>query len=131
MSQLYSVQNYHNLSSCILCILYRKYTEFYFEDYLCADKTFYILYSMKSVKEEQKKQFFPKLNFIEQFAGVAWPGVAVTMPRTESQTAANPGPQRHIVPHYECLFRTISKSISNIDTTNFNTKNILSVGKNK
>ena len=86
---------------------------------------------MKSVKEEQKKQFFPKLNFIEQFAGVAWPGVVVTMPRTESQTAANPGPQRHIVPHYECLFRTISKSISNIDTTNFNTKNILSVGKNK
>ena len=54
---------------------------------------------MKSVKEEQKKQFFPKLNFIEQFAGVAWPGVAVTIHRTESQTAANPVPHCHIVPH--------------------------------
>ena len=131
MSQICPVKDYHSLSSlCILCILYRKYTKFYFEDYLCGQNILHFILHEKC-ERGTKKQFFPKLNFIEQFAGVAWPGVVVTMPRTESQTAANPGPQRHIVPHYECLFRTISKSISNIDTTNFNTKNILSVGKNK
>lgn len=57
---------------------------------------------MKSVKEEQKKQFFPKLNFIEQFAGVAWPGVAVTIHRTESRKL------RQTRPHIATLCHTTS-----------------------
>ena len=77
-----------------------------------------------------KKAIFPEIKFYRAICrrGVARRGCDNTQDR-ESQTAANPAPHCHIVPHYECLFRTISKSISNIDTTNFNTENILSVGE--
>lgn len=102
---------------------------FLFEDYLCGQNILHFILHEKC-ERGTKKAIFPEIKFYRAICrrGVARRGCDNTQDR-ESQTAANPAPHCHIVPHYECLFRTISKSISNIDTTNFNTENILSVGE--
>lgn len=100
LSQNCPVKDYHNLCSlCILCILYRKYSKFYFEDYLCGQNILHFILHEKC-ERGTKKAIFPEIKF---YRAICRRGVARRGCDNAQDWVANCGKPGPTAPHCATL----------------------------